>query len=107
MHGDTDITRNIRIIEFLKSELLNSLASLFQNLLKGSKASREALLDVLSNIILVTYILAKRLGYPHEVIDSKIMDKIRIGKLEDHETEKWYGDLSGLSDYLKGQNRQR
>ncbi|NLN48062.1 MAG: hypothetical protein GX154_03020 [Clostridiales bacterium] len=105
MNIDTDITRNIRIIEFLKSELLTSIASLFHNLLKGSKVNRDAVLDVLSNIILVTYILSKRLGYNHSVIDSKILDKIRIGKLEDHETEKWYGDLSDLSDYLKGQNR--
>ena len=60
MNFDTDITRNIRIIEFLKSELLTSIASLFHNLLKGSKVNRDVLLD---------------------------------------------GDLSELSDYLKGQNR--
>lgn len=104
MQKDTDITRNIRIIEFLKSELLNSIASLFHNLLKGVKANREVLLDVLANIILVTYILAKRLGFDNGVIDSKILDKIKIGKLEEHETEKWYGDLSDLSDYLKKRN---
>lgn len=101
MEKDADITRNIRIIEFLKSEILTSLASLFHNLLKGSKANREALSDILANIILATYVLGKRLGFEHRAIDSKIMDKIKIGKLEEHETEKWYGDLSGLSDYLK------
>ncbi len=104
MQKDTDITRDIRIIEFLKSELLTSLASLFNNLLKGSKANREALLDVTANIILVTYMLGKRLGFNHKAIDSKILDKIKIGRLEENEEEKWYGDLSELSDYIKKRN---
>ncbi|HCJ57458.1 MAG TPA: hypothetical protein DHV55_08920, partial [Clostridiaceae bacterium] len=51
MQKETDITRNIRIIEFLKSELLTSAASLHQILLKGSKASRDALLDILANLV--------------------------------------------------------
>lgn len=101
MQRDTDITRNIRIIEFLKCELLTSVASLYGVLLKGTKVSREILLDTLANIILVTYILGKRLGLTYGIIDSKILDKIKIGKLEEHETEKWYGDLSDLYDYME------
>ncbi len=101
MQKDTDITKNIRIIEFLKSELLNSIAALFQNMIKGARANRENLLDILANIILVTYVLAKRLGFDQGIIDNKILDKIKVGKLEEHETEKWYGDLSDLSDYLR------
>jgi len=50
---------------------------------------------------LVTYLLGKRLGLSFSVIDSKIMDKIKIGMLEGHETEKWYGDLSDLSEYFQ------
>lgn len=101
---ETDITKNIRVIEFLKSELLTAVASLYQNLIKGTKVGQEVLVDILANIILVTYLLGKRLGLAFTVIDSKIMEKIRIGVIEDHETEKWYGDLSDLSDYM---NRAR
>jgi len=101
LQKETDITKNIRLIEFLKSELLTSVASLYQILLKGTKASRDALLDILANLIMVTYILGKRLGIPYGAIGSKIMDKIKIGMLEEHETEKWYGDLSDLSEYLQ------
>ena len=100
---DTDITRNIKIIEFLKSELLTALASLYQNLLKGTKVGQEVILDIIANIILVSYLLGKRLGLSFAVIDSKIKEKIRIGIIEEHETEKWYGDLSDLSDYIKRQ----
>lgn len=98
---DTDITRNIRLIEFLKSELLTAVATLHQTLLKGAKVTQESLVDVLANLILVTYLLGKRLGLAFSVIDTKIQEKIRIGMLEEHETEKWYGDLSTLDDYMK------
>lgn len=98
---ETDITRNIRIIEFLKSELLTAVASLYQNLSKGTKVGQDIVVDILANLVLVTYLLGKRLGIGYSLIDSKILEKIRIGMLEEHETEKWYGDLSGLNEYLK------
>ena len=103
MHKEIDITRNIRIIEFLKSELLTSVASLYDTLLKGTKASRELLQDTLANIILVSYILAKRFGISYETIDARVQDKIKIGKLEEHKIERWYGDLSNLLEYLNQQ----
>ncbi len=98
---DTDITRNIRVIEFLKSELLTTVAALYQNLLKGTKVGQDMILDILANLVLVTYLLGKRLGIAYSLIDSKIMEKIRIGMIEEHETEKWYGDLSDLNEYLR------
>lgn len=100
MNQDTDITKNIRVIEFLKSELLTAVASLYQNLLKGTKVEQDAIQDILANLVLVTYLLGKRLGIPYSLIDSRILEKIRIGMLEEHETERWYGDLSDLSEYL-------
>lgn len=98
---ETDITRNIRVIEFLKSELLTTVASLYQNLLKGTKVGQDIILDILANLVLVTYLLGKRLGITYSLIDAKIMEKIRIGMIEEHETEKWYGDLSDLNEYLR------
>lgn len=97
---ETDITKNIKVIEFLKSELLTAVAALHQNLLKGTKIGQEAILDILANLVLVTYLLGKRLGIAYSLIDSKILEKIRIGMIEEHETEKWYGDLSDLHEYM-------
>lgn len=102
---DTDITRNIKIIEFLKSEILTTVATLFQTLLKGARAGQDILIDTLANLILVTYLLGKRLGIGFSVIDTKIMEKLKIGLLEEHEAEKWYGDLSSLSDYYMNHKR--
>lgn len=99
-----DITRNIRLIEWLKSELLSGVATLYQLLFKGSKNGHEAITDAVANIILVCYLLARRLGITFAAVDLKVRDKIKLGITDEHEIEKWYGDLSELSAYL---NRNR
>jgi hypothetical protein len=102
LQGDNniDVTKNIKMIEWLKSELLTTIASLFELLVRGINNSQEALIDVLANIVLVTYLLGKRLGVNFSRIDMKIEDKIKLGVLENHKIEEWYGDLSDLKDYL-------
>ncbi len=102
---DTDITRNIKIVEFLKSEILTTVATLFQTLLKGARAGQDMLIDTLANLILVTYLLGRRLGIGFSAIDTKIIEKLKIGILEEHQAEKWYGDLSNLSDYYMNHKR--
>ncbi len=98
---NVDITKNIRVIEWLKSEILTAVSTLFKLLVNGVQNSQEAILDVLANIILVTYLLGKRLGITFQRIDEKLENKVRLGVVEDHKIEKWYGDLSKLLDYLK------
>ncbi|WP_053955074.1 MazG-like family protein [Inediibacterium massiliense] len=95
-----DITRNIKTIEWLKSELLMTIASLYEILVRGIKGSQDALVDVLANIIFVTYILGRRLGVSYSRIDMRIEDKIKLGILEKHKIEDWHGDLSSLKQYL-------
>ncbi|MFZ5968271.1 MAG: MazG-like family protein [Bacillota bacterium] len=99
-----DVTKNVKTIEWMKSELLNSVAGLFELLMKGVKGSQDALVDLLANIILVTYILGKRLGVNFYTVDMRIEDKIKLGILEHHKVEDWYGDLSSLKQYM---NRNR
>ncbi|SKC88316.1 MazG-like family protein [Maledivibacter halophilus] len=95
-----DIAKNIKIIEWLKSELLSSLASLFELLVKGIKGRQEAIGDILANIILVTYVLARRLGMSYSNLDMRVNDKIKLGVLEDHKIESWFGDLSELKKHM-------
>lgn len=99
---DLDITKNVRLVEWLKSELLTSVAELFRLLANGIKASEEALADCLANIVMVSYLLGKRLGIHFSLIDEKVEEKIRLGILEEHDVEKNYGDLSELNEHLKG-----
>jgi hypothetical protein len=95
---ELDITRNIKMIEWLKTELLGGVSSLFKVMLGGS---REGILDILCNIIMVSYLLGKRLGLNFARIDLQMENKIRLNIDRGHEAEKWYGDLTELAQYLE------
>ena len=101
MDKGIDIAKNIRLIEWLKSEMLTSMAELFRLLTNGIKGSQDILIDCLANIVIVSYLLGKRLGIHYAVIDERIGKKIRLGIIEGHEVEKNYGDLSELGDHIK------
>lgn len=96
-----DITRNIRIIEWLKSEILADIASLFRLLVDGIKEEiHEELADILSNLILMLYLLGKRLGVSYNTVDMKMRSRIRLGLIESYDMERDFGDLSELSRHL-------
>ncbi len=98
---DIDITRNIRMISWLKSELLTDVAALFKQLVNGVKDDAlDILAETISNLIIVCYLLAKRLGINYQTVDLKMEDKLKLGMIEGHDLEKWYGDLSDLSKHL-------
>jgi len=98
---DLDVTKNIKIIEWLKTEILSSVSALYEIMLKGASYTDETIQDILANIIMVTYLLGKRLGFSFSNIDKKIKEKIVRAINDDHKVEKWYGDLSELKDYVK------
>ena len=95
------ITRNIKIIEWLKSELLVGFASLFRSLVNCvNEEIYDAVSETLSNIILICYLLGRRLGISYNAVDMKIQGKIKIGMAENHDVEKYYGDLTELARHL-------
>ncbi len=96
----SDVTKNIKIIEWMKNEILMSVSDLFNLLFKGVKPIDGALQDTLANIIMITYLLAKRLGVSFKDIDYKISEKIKIGIKENHSIESWYGDLTNLQKHM-------
>lgn len=100
--GEVDIARSLRIIEWLKTELLENTCILFKAMLQGSE---EMMLDALAGIVISVYVLARRLGFSFLRLEKKITSKIQLSIAEDHEVEKWYRDLSTLSDYLSQTKR--
>lgn len=97
-----DITKGIRVIEWLKTELVTTVAALFKAILKNSQ---EAIEDALAGIIILTYVMARRLGAGFAQIDLRIESKIRQGIQENHEVEDWYGDLTALLRYRSDKKR--
>ena len=52
---NSGITKNVKIIEWMKNEILMSVSELFNILFKGVKSADEGLQDILANIIMMTY----------------------------------------------------
>lgn len=98
---EIDITRNIKVIEWLKGEMLTDIANLFKTLASGMREEvHDTICDTVANIILIGYLLGRRLGISYNAIDLKIESKIKLGLLEGHDVEKYYGDLSELSKHM-------
>ena len=98
---NSDVTKNVKIIEWMKKELILSVGDVFDLIFKGVKPLDEALQDTLANIIMITYLLAKRLGISFSEIDYKIKEKIRIGIDQNHSVESWYGDFTNLKKHME------
>jgi len=104
MNEEIDVTGSIRIIEWIKAELLGAVASLYKVLLKGSKASQDMIQDCIAGIIILAYLLARRLGMDFSSVDLKIQNKLKVGILEEDEIERVHGDLSKLLRHIKDRN---
>lgn len=99
-----DITKNIRLIENLKSELLGCIAHLYSQMASDRcEDIREVALDTLTDVIIISYLLSRRMGLDYAVLEREIASKIRLGLVEGHDTEKYFGDLSALSRLKAGQ----
>lgn len=96
------IAKNIKVIEWLKADILASLSALFKAMVKGSE---ERLLDALASLVITTYVLGRRLGIAFSRLDLKIQSKLRQNIDHDHEVERWYGDLTELLQYWSDKKR--
>lgn len=98
---DMDIIKNIRTVEWLKSELLTSLAYLYEMLIKDEDDNKREISDIISNIILLSLLMSKRVGLNYEDVINSLQHKIKLNIQQGHKIEKWYGDLSELLKLLK------
>ena len=97
-----DITKNIKIIEQLKCEMLSQTAELHMNLAE-SKSDIDERTDILVNMIITTYLLANRLNIENSVIEHKMINKLRVGILEDKKS--WlHNDLVMLLRHIDKKN---
>jgi hypothetical protein len=98
---EMDIAKNIKLIEWLKTELLDNVSSLFRGFVKGSES---LLSECLANIVISAYLLAQRIGISFAQLDRRILEKLAYSKEAGHQLEEWYGELSQLEEHF--QNRR-
>ncbi len=94
---DFDITKNIRTIEMLKSQMLTHISDLYTNLSDEESDINERG-DILSNMLIITYLLSARLGFSYSNIDIKAIKKLRLGILD--ENKSMHDDLTSLLRHL-------
>lgn len=94
---DFDITKNIKLIEMLKGQLLTGIADLYNNLAQSSADSAERG-EILSDLMILTYLLSNRLGFSYSTLDLKIISKLKIGILE--ENDSLHNDLVALLKHM-------
>ncbi len=102
---EIDIIRNMKTVEWLKSELLSNIAYLHKLFVNNEDNSKENIEDVISNIILESYVLGNRLGINYKDIDLVLKENIRLNLIKEHKIEKWYGDLSQLLEHIESREK--
>jgi hypothetical protein len=85
------------VIDWLKTEVLDQIATLFKGI---HYANQHMIIDSLSSLAISVYVLARRMGFSFRELDQAVSQKLREHAREGHQLEEWYGDLSSLDDYL-------
>ena len=86
---DIDIVKNMKTVEWLKSELLTNIAYLHRIFIDSEENSKENIEDTISDIIMESYVLAKRLGISFRDLDITLKENIRLNLIEEHKIERW------------------
>ncbi len=95
---DFDIARNIKAIEWLKTEIVINAGQVCRALLT---AKDELVMQALANIMLSCYLLGKRLGVSFSKLEASVQKRAVTAMTDGHELEQWYSDLSSLSEHLE------
>lgn len=99
---DPNIARNVKIIEWLKSELLESVSQLFRAFLQSQE---ELIMESLARLQLTAYLLGQRVGLNFARVDAHLETLVRRYIQEKYEIEEWYGELSNLQQYLESRKK--
>lgn len=102
--GDFDITKTIKIIERLKSQILSNVSTLFSNMADGNMDINNENIDILADIIILSYLLSDKLGVSNEGLDIKLINKLRLAGLQNAKNDEWTKEILQLSKHL---NRSR
>ncbi|WP_211184367.1 MazG-like family protein [Paenibacillus lemnae] len=98
MPKDLDVAKRAKVIEWLKTEVVDNVSRLFKALWEGSTAKVG---DSLASLIMSSYILGRRLGVSYKDLDDLLLEKLKKHKQEGHQLEDWYQDISGLQEHLR------
>lgn len=99
-----DVARHAQAVEWLKAELVSAVAAVLHATRRGRE---DQACDALAGVVLVAYLLGRRLGIPPGRLDQRLVARLHGHRAEGHELERWYGDLSALAHHLEPRRVQR
>lgn len=102
-NSEFHIARQLRMIEWLKAELVATVGILYKALVKNSE---EAIVDALANLVIGSYLLGKRLGVSFSKLDGTIAAHLASPAFQEHEIEQWHGDVTNLQNHWEERGRQ-
>ncbi|HNX28183.1 MAG TPA: MazG-like family protein [Syntrophomonadaceae bacterium] len=94
---EIDIAQNLRVIEWLKADLVDSTGVLLKSLLKKGDDRTG---DALAAIIIICYLLGRRVGVNFTMVDARIKNKLNNSFDNAADLEQWNADLTELQNYL-------
>lgn len=95
---ESEILRKMRLIEWLKAELVANVGQLYQAMAKNSE---QAVKDGLANVIISCFILGRRLGINFADLDEAIITRLNQNIKRENDVEKWFGDFSEYQRHLR------
>lgn len=98
MPKDLDVAKRAKVIEWLKTEVIDHVSRLFKALWEGSTTKVG---DSLASLMMSSYILGRRLGLTYRDLDDLLLEKLKKHKQEGHQLEDWYKDISALEEHLR------
>ncbi|MBO2944502.1 MazG-like family protein [Paenibacillus sp. F411] len=98
MPKDLDVAKRAKVIEWLKTEVVDNVSRLFKALWEGSTGKVG---DSLASLMMSSYILGRRLGMSYKDLDGLLLEKLKKHQQEGHQLEDWYQDISALQEHLR------
>ncbi len=99
---ELDVAKNLKMVDWLKAELVDSVAELFKALLKSGT---DAVADALASIIIVCYLLGQRVGVNLSSVDAKVKEKLRITVENSPDGSSWQKELLSVLNFLERSKR--
>lgn len=102
MKREHDRPDDPKVVEWLKSDLVENMGVLFKTLFK---AGNDATIDALAALMINSYILGRRLGINFQVLDMRIKHQINTSISDLNEVDHIHGDLTQLQSYIEGRGK--
>jgi hypothetical protein len=101
---ELDVASNGQIIEWLKAELVDTVASLFRSLLKSGS---DATVDALANLLIIAFVLGRRLGINFQIIELRVKHKLNSSINDTSGMDLYSEDLVYLQKYLESKESKK